>query len=363
MLYYIGGFLLITSLVVIIHEYGHYFFARLFGVKVENFSVGFGPEVFGYKDKAQTRWSFRLIPAGGSVKMFGDANPASMPDEDKIRNFTKDELDQSLHAKKTYQKILVALGGPLFNFVSAIAIMSFIFFCYGKTVSPPIIESIAENSPAQVSGLMEGDVITSIDSQKVHSFDDIRKIVALLSPKETVDLTYLRDDTPQLVSITPELILTEDHLGNSIRLNSIGITTEIGHEMPSFFDAVCYSFTESWSMFMMTGQVLKKVISGKRDMDDMGGPVKIIKYSGQSMQKGFLHFMWLVAALSVNLAFVNLLPIPVLDGGHIFFYTIEAIIGRPINSKFLDYAFKFGVVFLIFTFVIFTFNDIKSLIQ
>ncbi len=360
---YLLSFILVMSLVVIIHEYGHYLFARMFGVKVESFSVGFGPELFGYTDKHKTRWSFKAIPAGGSVVMFGDANEASMPDQSKLAQADKESFEKSLHSKPIYQKSLIAFGGPLFNFISAIIIMSSIYFFNGKVTSEPVVAVVLENSPAYQAGIKSGDIIHYIDQNKISSFEDIRRNISLLNPEDQILIKYSRDGQIFSTTIKPQLIETKDELGNNIKMLQIGASGSLIHQKLSILGAMNEAILESFRMIEMTAKVLSQIAFGNRGMEDVGGPIKIMKYSGQSLQKGFLHLTWLIAVLSINLAFVNLLPIPSLDGGHIFMYGIEAIMGRPISYKYQNYSFKFGMALLLGMFIIFTFNDIKDLLQ
>ena len=359
--HYIISFIVIISVIVFIHEYGHYYFARRFGIKVEKFSIGFGPEIFGKTDSHGTRWSLSVFPLGGYVKMLGDENPSSAPDVDNIKKLSPEEREKSLHCKPIYQRSLVVSGGPLANFIFAILLLTGFFFVYGKNYTEPLVHTVSQDTPAYFAGVQPGDRITHVNGDSITSFEEIKRFLALSNGK-TIELKIQRDNSDLLISVLPENIDTADTFGNKISVPHLGITaTNVKHLDYNIFSSMHLACTETIRISMDTLTVLGQMLTGNRGTDDLGGPIKIAKYSGQSAKKGLKITLWFMAVLSINLGLINLLPIPTLDGGHLFFYTIEKFLGPDIALKVQNYGMKIGLVLIILLFAFTTFNDLKHL--
>ena len=367
-LHYFISFTLILSFIVFIHEFGHYFFAKKFGVKIEEFAIGFGREIFGWNDKSGTRWKFCLIPLGGYVKMYGDRNAASTPDsQEKQEELVNKE--QAFIFKPIYQKFLIVLAGPLFNYLLAIIILFFLFASIGVRESSNVVNKVTPNLAADIAGLQEGDKILAINGRKVRSFSDIQKKVQI-SPNIKVDFTIERDSKVKILPVTPNKKEVEDFVGNKISVGFIGVSSgEVIFREISYLEALPVVLKEIKDITILTLDTLGQLITGKRSLADLGGPLKIAKYSGQvtekSLQKDadgnrnlYLLF-WFIAMISINLGFANLLPIPVLDGGHLLLYIIAAIRGKELPEKAQQIVFKLGFVFLITIFIFVSFYDIK----
>jgi regulator of sigma E protease len=363
---YILPFILILSFIVFIHEFGHYIVAKKFGVKIEEFSIGFGKELYSYNDKSGTRWKICLIPLGGYVKMFGDRNAASMPEDKKKITQNK---DQAFIFKPLYQKFLIVLAGPGFNYILSIIILFFIFLKFGISSSSNIITEVKKDSPAFQVGILAGDMITEVSGIKINKFQDIQKIVQI-SPNIALDFKVSRNEKIYNFTVTPEELVTKDFLDNEIKTGLIGITSDkIIYEQVNLFQAAYLSVIEVWDMTILSVKVVKQLILGQRDLSDLAGPIKIAKYSGQVTEKSltknedgqrnFYLIFWFIAIISVNLGFANLLPIPVLDGGHLMLYIIQAIRGKELSAKIEALIFKLGFTILILLFIAVTINDVK----
>lgn len=357
---YILAFVVIISVIVFVHEFGHYFFAKIFGVKVEEFSIGFGKELFGFNDKSGTRWKFCLIPAGGYVKLFGDTNEASTPDSAMLTAFTDEEKSKTLHFKKTYQKMLIVLGGPFANFIFSMIILLGFYLSIGKPFVNPVITAIVQDSPAMKYGLQAGDRILKMDNTNIVWFDDISRFVALNTGEE-IEITLLRNSEVHIIHLKPEIVKANDSLGNEIDMAKIGILSDrLAYSELGFLQALKFSVLEVKNVITSTMKILWQIAVGKRDSSAIGGPIRIAKYSAQSFDKGMITVLWFMAMLSINLGLINLFPIPVLDGGHFIFYIIEAIKGGAVALKYQEYAAKVGLAIIAAIFLFATFNDVRS---
>lgn len=366
---YILGFYLIISVIVFVHEMGHYLLGKAFGVKAETFSLGFGKELFGFNDRSGTRWKFSLIPAGGYVKFFGDSDEASTPDEKLLKGLVKEEEKaQSLYFKPLYQKALIIIGGPMANLLFAVIILFGFALSFGKTFTEPVITYIEKGGPADIAGLKIGDKILQINHRKVHGFNDIIKEVNLNVAEKILLLRERKAgtlETPntEIIEVIPKFVITKDMLGNENRTPAIGIASNIiTHANLSVPQALYSSLEETKHIMYATLRVLGQIITGKRDTSSLGGPVRIAKYSVQSLDRGLITILWFIAMLSINLGLINLFPIPLLDGGHLVVYIIELLIGESAALKYQTHATKVGFLILIAIFLLATFNDIKSIL-
>ncbi|WP_353477721.1 RIP metalloprotease RseP [Wolbachia pipientis] len=359
-IYYFVSFSLIISAIVFVHEYGHYIMAKACKVKVESFSIGFGPEILGFHDRAGTRWKLSAVPLGGYVKMLGDSNAASVPANPQ--ELTEEEKLYSFHTKPRYKKAAIAFAGPFANMILAIIAFTIFFSTAGYYRTPPVIGSVIEGSAAKHAGLLPGDTITQINEYKIKYFEDISRVM-MSSPETRMKIKYSRNNEEHSTTLTPLTTEGRDVFGNIIERKTIGITSVnmAGLKQSSFLGAVDLSVRETYHAMCLTIKALFQIIIGKRSVNDIGGPIKIAKYSGQSAKKGFIMVVYLVAIISANLAAINLLPIPLLDGGHLFHYIVEAIIRRDLNLRYQKYAAIFGAILLFLLMAIAISNDIRHL--
>ncbi len=360
-LYNASAFVFILSVIVFIHEFGHYFVAKISGVKIEEFSIGFGKEIFGRTDKSGTRWKLSLLPMGGFVKMFGDIDPSSAPDPEKIKAFTEEEKKVAFHTKPLPIKAAVVVAGPMANFVLAIVIMTFFFAYYGKPATTSEISSVAEGSAAQKAGLMAGDVITQIDGSKVDSFSDVQRVIAINTGTE-VEISFVRDGQEMQVAATPIIKEREDVFGNIVKAPMLGISSsQMKYEKLAIHSAMGAAVVETYNISASTLKAIGQMITGERSAREISGPLGIAKYSGQSAKKGLDTVLWFIVVLSINLGLVNLFPIPLLDGGHLMYYAVEGVRGKPMADRVQKIGFKIGIA-LVGTLFIFAFiNDLRNL--
>jgi regulator of sigma E protease len=355
------SFVVILSVIVFIHEFGHYFVARLCGVKIEEFAIGFGKELFGRNDKHGTRWKFCLLPFGGYVKMFGDQNPASVPDSEKIKTLTENEKKQSLYFQNVYKRIAIVSAGPIANFLLCILLLTVIFRVQGLTTILPIVSEVKQESAAQKAGILAGDKILKINQHKIENFNQIRSITAQEGKKE-MQLNILRDGQIIKINLTPKIATSKNVFGEEQKMPLIGIgASQFEYQKLALPQAFINANVETYNLSIAIFKAIGQLITGQRSIKDLGGPVKIAQYSGQSTSAGFIMVLWFMAMISVNLGVANLLPIPVLDGGHLFYYIIEAIRGKPLPEKVQSLGFQMGFVFLISLMMFTTINDISQI--
>jgi len=365
MLSYILPFIALIVIVVFIHEYGHYYFAKRFGVGVTDFSIGFGKEMFGWNDKSGTRWKVCVIPLGGYVKFFGDRNVYSQADNDKIiKEYSKEDQDKLFVLKPLYQRALIVFGGPLANFLLAILIFFSIYTFAGKDFTPAVINEVQKDSPAMVAGLKDNDIVISIDGNEVKSIMDVSKFITM-STDEFISFTIKRFDQELIFRVKPNLVNSEDNLGNKINKRMIGIklgayNNEVNHVKLGPSKAIYYAVNEVYYVTTSSLKYLGSMIAGNGDSSQLGGPIRIAKISGQVAEFGILPFISLMAYISISLGLINLFPIPMLDGGHLMFYGIEKILGRPLSQKTQEGFFRIGMFLLLSLMFFTTFNDLKD---
>ena len=366
MLSFIIPFIVLILVVVFIHEYGHYYFARRYGVGVTDFSIGFGKEIFGWNDKSGTRWKICWIPLGGYVKFFGDRNVFSQADQEKLLAKYNEEDRQKLFVlKPLYQRALIVFGGPLANFLLALVIFFSIYTFVGKDFTPAMIAEVQKDSPAMVGGLKQNDVILEIDGNKVESIMDVSKFI-MMSTDNLIDFKVKRSYDELILKIKPETILGEDNLGNKINKRIVGIklsayNNEINHVKLGPAQAVFHAAHEVYYVTTSSLKYLGAMVFGKADTSQLGGPIRIAKISGQVAEFGLLAFVSMMAYISISLGLINLFPIPMLDGGHLMFYAFEKILGRPLSQKTQEGFFRIGMFLLLSLMFFTTFNDLKDL--
>jgi regulator of sigma E protease len=353
-------FVIALGVLVFVHELGHYLVARWCGVKVDVFSIGFGPEIFGWNDRQGTRWRVAIVPLGGYVKMYGDANAASTPG-DGLDTMSAAERAVSFHHKTLGQRAAIILAGPAANFLFAIVAFIFLFVARGQPFTPPQIGSVVPGGPAAVAGLVSGDVVTAIDGWRVDRFEDLQAQVRA-KPGQTVELDVLRDGRTVTLQATLRLREDTDRFGNVHRVGQLGVTgggaeyRELGP-----VDATVQAVRETWNLSVGTLGAIGQMIMGTRGTEEIGGPIRIAQMSGQVAQLGVVAFVWFLAVLSINLGLINLFPIPLLDGGHLMFYAIEAVRGRPLGERAQEYGLRIGLALVLTLLVFATWNDIGQI--
>ena len=366
MLSFVLPFIVLIIVVVFIHEYGHYYFAKKYGVGVTDFSIGFGKEIFGWNDKSGTRWKICWIPLGGYVKFFGDRNVFSQADQEKIIEKYNDKERQKLFVlKPIYQRALIVFGGPLANFILALVIFFSIYTFIGKDFTPAVIDEVQKDSPAMVGGLKQNDIILEIDGNEVQSIMDVSKYITM-STSEFVDFKVKRSYDELLLKIRPDTVLSEDNLGNKLNKRMVGIklgayNDEINHVKLGPAKAIYHAAHEVYYVSVSSLKYIGGMIVGKADTSQLGGPIRIAKISGQVAEFGILAFISMMAYISISLGLVNLFPIPLLDGGHLMLYAFEKVLGRPLSQKTQEGFFRIGMFLLLSLMFFTTFNDLKDL--
>jgi regulator of sigma E protease len=354
------SFFIVLSVIVFIHEFGHYLVAKLCGVRITAFSIGFGKELFGWNDRSGTRWKLSLLPLGGYVKMFGDASAASTADDEALEQMTAEERAVTFHHKPLPKKMAIVAAGPVSNFILTISLFTYFIMTTGLPSAEPVVGEIMPDTPAAEAGLVAGDRILKINEDTVSSFNDIPYLIStnLGTP---VTLLVKRDDKEQTVTLVPKEVESDDGLGNKVKHPVIGIKSQdIKYKDVGFAHAVGESTRRTYLICTSTLKVLGQMLTGQRSPSALKGPIGIAQLSGQATGKDFTTTLWLIALLSANLGLVNLFPIPLLDGGHLAFYVAEALQGRPLALKVQEYGFKLGFVLLALLMAFTLINDLSK---
>jgi regulator of sigma E protease len=358
---YVVPFLIVLTVLVFVHELGHYWVARRCGVKIEVFSIGFGPELFGWTDRAGTRWKFSAVPLGGYVKMYGDADAASTPGAE-VAAMTPDEKAVSFHHKTLGQRAAIVAAGPIANFLFAIVLYAGLFGFLGQPFTPPDVGKVMEGSAAEKAGLQAGDRITAINGERIERFEDIIRIVQI-NLDHPLDLQVLRDGATVKLNATPSIVEEKDRLGNTLRMARLGIQNSSTREFVRYgvTETVWRALVETYRQSAGTLQAVGQIAVGRRTTEELGGPIRIAQMSGEVAQGGVAALLVFMAVLSVNLGLINLFPVPMLDGGHLLYYAAEALRGRPLGARAQEYGFRIGLV-LVFSLMVFaTWNDLVHL--
>lgn len=355
-------FLFVLTVVVFVHEMGHYLVGRWCGIGVRAFSIGFGPELFGFTDRHGTRWKLSAVPLGGYVKFVGDMSVTSAPPEEGTVPLTPAEERVAFHTQPVWKRALTVLAGPVFNFILTIAVFAVMFASYGRFVSEPMVGEVRPDSPAAIAGILPGDRFVSVEGNRVETFGDVQRYVSGRAG-DPLRFVMLRNGQEIEVTATPELLEQQDAIGNTVRIGVIGVvnTQELGQPRVIEYgigEAVGEAVSETGHVIARTGQFLQRFVVGREDKCQLGGPVKIADMAGKAAQMGFVWLVQLVALLSVGIGILNLLPIPPLDGGHLVFYAIEAVMRRPVSEQVMEGVYRVGF-FLVLGFMGFViFNDI-----
>ena len=366
-LFYLVPFLFILTIVVFVHEYGHYKVGRWCGVDVTTFSIGFGKEIFGWTDKHGTRWRFAAIPLGGYVKFAGDANAASQPDAEAVAGLSQAELSRTLPGATVARRSAIVAAGPVANFIFAILVFAAIVMAFGRTTIAPRIDRVTPASAAAQAGLAPGDLILSVDGVQISSFDDVRRIITI-NAENTLRFVVVRNSIETTIDVTPALVERRHALGVE-RVGVIGVTAanqpeDVRQVSYGPVEAIAYGVRESWFIVTRTFDYLGKLLTGREKADQLSGVIHIAEVSGHvASTGGIVSLLTLAAVLSVSIGLMNLFPIPMLDGGHLVFYAFEALRGRPLSERVQEFAFKAGIAFVLMLTVFVTWNDITRIVS
>jgi len=356
-------FLFVLTIIVFVHELGHFLVARWCGIKVLVFSVGFGPELVGFNDRYGTRWKISAIPLGGYVKFFGDENVASVPDANAVAAMNTDERRVSFFHQPVAARAAVVAAGPIANFLLAIAIFATIFMLYGKQETTARVDSVLPGSAAEAAGFQSGDLVLSIDGKPIDTFKDMQEIVAL---NPDVPLTFVVERGGQKVTLraTPKLTEDRDNFGNVYRIGRLGLSQtnspqDVKTRKFGPLGAIEEAAKQTWFVVDQTFAYLGKVVVGRASTDQLGGPLRIAQMSGQAASLGFSTLMNWAGLISVSIGLLNLFPIPLLDGGHLLFYGIEAIRGRPLSERVQEFGFRIGLALIVMLMIFTVWNDLS----
>jgi regulator of sigma E protease len=353
-------FIVVITVVVFVHEFGHYVVARLCGIRIDSFSIGFGRKLFGWTDKHGTVWQVACLPLGGYVKMFGDADPASTPDE-SVKTMTEEEKKISFFHQSVGRRMAVVGAGPVSNYIFAILVLAILFVFQGQPFSPPLVGALQENGVAARAGLLAGDKVVSIDGKDISRFEDIKRIIGLNSGSPVL-VVVEREGKAQAFTLTPEIFIQTDRFGGQHRMGKIGIVSDkLDHKKWPPLKALRQAVIESWNMSADTLKAVGQMIVGTRGSEEIGGPLRIAEMSGHIAQDGVWSLIWFMAIISINLGLINLFPVPLLDGGHLLFYSIEKLLGRPLNEKAQEVGLRVGFILVASLMVFATWNDLVSM--
>jgi len=362
---YVVPFLFVLTIVVFFHELGHFLVGRWAGVRVLTFSLGFGPELFGFDDRHGTRWKISAIPLGGYVKFLGDETEASTPSTEALARMTAEERALSFHHKKVGPRAAIVAAGPIANFLLAIVIFAGMFTFFGKPITSARVDKVEANSAAAAAGFQGGDVVTAIDGNKIDTFSDMQRIVSSRAG-ERLTFTVKRGEAELQLQGTPELREVKDPFGNVQRLGVLGITrqtaaSDVVTERVDPATAVWLGVKETWFVIDRTLAYISRIFTGRESADQVGGPLRIAQMSGQVATIGLGALIQLAAVLSISIGLLNLFPVPLLDGGHLLFYAIEALRGRPLSERAQEVGFRIGLGLVLMLMVFATYNDILHL--
>lgn len=350
------AFLAVIGPLVFVHELGHYLVGRWFGVKAETFSIGFGREIFGITDRRGTRWKFGWLPLGGYVRFAGDMNPASQPDP-RWMMLPAEERNRTFQAKPVWQRALIVAAGPVTNFLFAILIIAGFYMVQGQPSAAPIAGEVVPNSVAAEAGLAPGDVFRRVDGREIASFAELSAYVRA-RPGQPVQVEVARGDRLIVLDVTPGATLALDQQGKPVRIGVLGVGAKLEPVNPLI--AIGLGARQSWRIVGLMVDGLGEILTGQRSAKELGGPLSIAHFSGEAASAGPGAFAFFVALISINLGFINLLPVPMLDGGHLLFYALEAVRRKPVEPQVQEWAFRSGLLLLLGLMLFVTFNDLAA---
>ncbi|MBB4192713.1 regulator of sigma E protease [Rhizobium aethiopicum] len=356
-------FILVLSLLVFVHEMGHYLVGRWSGIRILAFSVGFGPELFGFTDRHGTRWKISVIPLGGYVRFFGDEDASSKPDSDKLAAMSEEERARSFAGAKLWKRAATVAAGPIANFLLAIAIFTVLFTVYGRMIADPVVAEVKPESSAAAAGILPGDLLVAIDGGKVETFEDVRRYVGM-RPGQRIVVTVERGGQKLDVPMVPQRVDQTDQFGNKMEVGQIGIATDKNSgnfrlQTYTPLQALREGVIASGQIVTDTFKYIGNIFSGSMRADQLGGPIRVAQATGQMAKLGVGAVLQLAAVLSVSIGLLNLMPVPVLDGGHLMFYAVEAVRGKPLGAKAQEIAFRIGLAMILTLMVFTTWNDIS----
>lgn len=362
---YLIPFLFVLTLVVFFHELGHFLVARWCGIRVLVFSIGFGPELVGFYDRYGTRWKISAVPLGGYVKFLGDENAASAPDRQAVDALSESEKREAFISQGVGARAAVVAAGPIANFILAIVIFAAIFALFGKQSTSARVDSVQAGSAAEKAGFQKGDLVLSIDGTTIESFSDMQRIVSA-SAGATLTVQVERGGVHQTIKAVPDLKEVKDGFGNKHRMGVLGISRsmlpgDVKVEKVNPLRAIVMGAQETWFVVHRTLAYIGGIFAGREDADQLGGPIRIAQVSGQVATAGFVPLLHLAGVLSVSIGLLNLFPIPLLDGGHLLFYLVEAVRGRPLSERAQEVGFRIGLAIVVMLMIFATFNDILHL--
>ncbi|WP_449395781.1 RIP metalloprotease RseP [Devosia riboflavina] len=361
LLSYVIPFLAVLTVIVFVHEMGHYLVARWNGVAIQAFSIGFGRELIGWNDRHGTRWKISAIPLGGYVRFAGDMNASSMPDPDAPELHDPDLAPRLFVNKSVWQRIAIVAAGPIANVLLTFLILYALLLSYGRETVPAVIGEVITGSVAEAAGFEPGDTILSVDGYVVRGFEDFQRYVAT-SPAREVVIEIERGASTDTIRLVPEPVVIQDRFGNDQRIGRIGVSRNIEEAdiqlyRPGPIEAVGMTVDEIRFIVQRTGAFLGDFFVGRGDVQQLSGPVKVAKVSGEVATLGIIALINLMALLSLNIGIFNLLPVPMLDGGHLLYYLIEAVRGRPLSMRVQEMGFRFGFALVLALMVFTLFND------
>ena len=360
LIYYVLIPLAVLTILVFVHEMGHFLVARYNNVRVEIFSIGFGKELFGFNDKHGTRWKFAAIPMGGYVKMFGEGE--NIEEEEKERPLTDAEKEVSFHHKRLGQRAAIVFAGPFVNFLFAVLVFASLFFVTGEPTPLSQVGTVQAGSAAEEAGITPGDRVISIDGKDVVLFEDLRQVV-MKSANVSLSMEIIRDDVQLTIIATPKAHTRQEN-GVESQIGLLGVTPDpnLVEYLPlGIFDSLLMGVDRTYGFTVTILKTVGQMFSGAVSRQDLGGPIRIAQMAGDMAQGGLPTFFFFLAALSINLGLINLFPIPMLDGGHLLFYFFEAILGRPVNEKVQEYSFRFGLALILLLMVFVFWNDFENI--
>lgn len=361
---YIGPFLFVLGLVIFVHEYGHYIVGRWCGVGVDAFAIGFGPRLFGWTNSHGTDWKLCAIPLGGYVKFRGDLNSASVPDHEAAERMTAQQRSEAFQFKPIWQRAAIVAAGPVFNFILALVIFAGTLMLHGRYVVQPVVEKVVPGSAAEQVGILPGDRVLTINGIKIDSFDDLRNTVTS-SQTDLLKLEVDRQGKLLNFDATARVIEQKTKLGifraRMLGVSSSGLPEHRQHVTYGPIDAVALSATQVVSVIGQSVHFLSGLVAGRESADQLSGPIRIAQVSGKVAESGFVSLLSLAAIISISIGFINLMPIPMLDGGHLLFYAIEALFGRPLSRKSQDVFFRIGFALVLMLMAFSVVNDVVQI--
>ncbi|MBQ0771000.1 MAG: RIP metalloprotease RseP [Sphingomonadales bacterium] len=353
------AFLVVIGVLVFVHEMGHYLVGRWCGVKAETFAIGFGKEIAGWTDKRGTRWKICMLPLGGYVQFAGDMDPSGTKSSDWL-SLPAEERNQTFQSKSLWKRAAIVFAGPAINFIFAILIIMGFVIAYGTSATLPVVSEVSPNSTAAAIGMKPGDRVISVNGEKIELFEDLRQKIMLI-PEQNVEIVYERDGQRIAKQGKTGVQILKDRFGNEYRLGLLGMSSsKVEWREVTPLEAPGVAVEKTIGIVDQITTTLGQVITGKRSIKELGGPLKIAQVSGEQFKLGLESFILFVALISINLGFINLLPIPMLDGGHLMFYAIEAVRRKPASAKVQEWAFRSGLALVMVFMVVVTFNDLSS---